>query len=42
MQWFRDLFTMIQDLRVEAPRVGRWGFVLNIPMWLGGAPQAGG
>lgn len=27
---------MIRDLRAEIPRVGRWGFMLNMPMWLGG------
>jgi hypothetical protein len=33
MRWFKDMFTMIKDLRAEAPRVGRWGFALNMPMW---------
>lgn len=36
MQWFKDMFKMIKDLRAEVPRVGRWGFALNMPMWLGG------
>jgi hypothetical protein len=36
MQWFKDMFTMIKDLRAEAPRIGRWGFALNMPMWVGG------
>ncbi len=36
MHWSGDMFTMMKDLRAEAPRIGRWGFVLNIPMWLGG------
>ncbi len=31
MQWFRDMFTMIQDLRAEAPRVAMAiGLVLDV------------
>ena len=37
MQWFKDMYSMIMDLRAEAPRIGRWGFALNMPMWVGGA-----
>lgn len=36
MTWFKDAFQMIRDLRSESPWVGRWGFMLNMPMWVGG------
>ena len=36
IQWFKDAFAMISDLRAEAPGIGRWGAMLNIPMTIGG------
>lgn len=36
MPWFKDAYQMVSDLRSEAPAIGRWGFLLNMPMWVGG------
>ncbi len=36
MHRFKDMFTTVKDLRAEVPWIGRWGFVLDMPTWLGG------
>lgn len=36
MTLIKDMIAMIRDLQAAVPAVGRWGFALNVPMWVGG------